>query len=382
MAGIINFAGSYVALSAMRKNESGLNKSSKRLSGGERITGAADGGADYAISEKMRVLIRGLRQSNDNAKTAGNLLATAENALHETADLLKKMQELAVKSANGVYTDADRAIMDAEYQQCKAQIDEIAATANYNGIPLLDGTWGAHRESGVRVDAPDVPAGAVTETVVGGVPEITITADGAFTIPKGFSGDIRVKAANVLLRQETPEQLTNVSIRCDAGTNLLIENLNVQTVNDTGLAGKSIIDFTGTGNTLTLIGTNTLTGEYTSPSPPSSPEVLAASLIHVGVGTELTVQENGSADLYMEKKYHMPDSWDSGGALLGGNAAETCGTIVINSGNIIAKNGYGSNGAAIGTGVGSFDGLDGSIIINGGTIEAVSYTHLCRKQAP
>jgi len=118
-----------------------MEKSARHLSTGEKITQAADDGSAYAISERMRAMIRGLRQANDNAKTATDLLKTAEDALHGTTGLLRRMKELAVQAANGIYSDADYRAMDDEYQQCKSQLDDIAALTNYNGIPLLDGSW-------------------------------------------------------------------------------------------------------------------------------------------------------------------------------------------------------------------------------------------------
>ncbi len=141
MANVINFAGAYMNISMLSNNKRSMEKSARHLSTGEKITQAADDGSAYAISERMRAMIRGLRQANDNAKTATDLLKTAEDALHGTTGLLRRMKDLAVQAANGIYSDADYRAMDDEYQQCKGQLDDIAALTNYNGIPLLDGNW-------------------------------------------------------------------------------------------------------------------------------------------------------------------------------------------------------------------------------------------------
>jgi len=343
-----------------------MEKSARHLSTGEKITQAADDGSAYAISERMRAMIRGLRQANDNAKTATDLLKTAEDALHGTTGLLRRMKELAVQAANGIYSDADYRAMDDEYQQCKSQLDDIAALTNYNGIPLLDGSWesrsagnGRARQIQGRAAAPTGPA-AYTQT--GNT--ITITGDGVYTIPSNIAPNtiIEVKSKNVLIRQASAQAVQNLSIQCDPGTNLFIKDLNVK-VDDT-IGNNSIIDFQGTGNTLTLMGTNNLKGEFYNGVTPS--------LIHVGINTELTIQENGKSTIHMEKSFIYRQN-DDGGAVLGGDPHESCGKIIIDSGNIFVKNGIGSNGAGIGGGCCRNTGgpaVAGTIVINGGHIEA------------
>ena len=96
------------ANNAMTKNVSGLGKSTEKLSTGYQINRAADNAAGLAISEKMRSQIRGLSQATNNANDAISLIQTAEGALQETEDILQRMRELSVQSANGTYTDEDR----------------------------------------------------------------------------------------------------------------------------------------------------------------------------------------------------------------------------------------------------------------------------------
>ncbi len=344
-----------------------MEKSARHLSTGEKITQAADDGSAYAISERMRAMIRGLRQANDNAKTATDLLKTAEDALHGTTGLLRRMKELAVQAANGIYSDADYRAMDDEYQQCKSQLDDIAALTNYNGIPLLDGSWESRIAGGVKPSPAAVPTELATYTQNGNT--ITITGDGVYTIPSNIAPGtiIKVKSQNVLINQASAQAVQNISIQCDPGTNLFIEDLNIKV--DDSIGSNSIIDFQGTGNTLTLMGINNLKGEYSSPNY----VIYTSSLIHVGMSTELTIQENGKGTINMGKNL-IKAFHDDAGAVLGGNRGESCGKIIIDSGNIFVKNGIGSNGAGIGGGcsygISNGSSVAGTIVINGGHIEA------------
>jgi flagellin len=112
----------------------------ERLSSGKRINTAADDAAGLAISNRMTSQIRGLNQAVRNANDGISLIQTAEGALDETTNILQRMRELAIQSANGIYDDANRATLDAEVQQLIEELDRIAKTTTFNGQPLLDGS--------------------------------------------------------------------------------------------------------------------------------------------------------------------------------------------------------------------------------------------------
>ncbi|MED4933786.1 flagellin [Heyndrickxia coagulans] len=118
------------------------SKAMQKLSSGLRINGAADDAAGLAISEKMRSQIRGLDQATKNAQDATSLLQTAEGALNETHDILQRMRELAVQSANDTNTDDDRQNIQSEMSQLESEIDRIGNTTQFNTKNLLDGSMG------------------------------------------------------------------------------------------------------------------------------------------------------------------------------------------------------------------------------------------------
>ena len=125
---------------AMRKNVAGLKKQTEKLSTGYNINRAADNAAGLAISEKMRSQIRGLTQASANSNDAISLIQTAEGGLQETEDILQRMRELSVQSANGTYTDEDRQQIQYEVDALKEEVDRISQATEYNEMKLLDGS--------------------------------------------------------------------------------------------------------------------------------------------------------------------------------------------------------------------------------------------------
>ena len=127
----------------LSKNNKSLSSSLEKLSSGLRINRAADDAAGLAISEKMRSQIRGLEQATRNAQDGISLLQTAEGALNETHSILQRMRELSVQAANDTYTSNDRMQIQKEVDQLATEIDRIAATTQFNGKNLLDGSASA-----------------------------------------------------------------------------------------------------------------------------------------------------------------------------------------------------------------------------------------------
>ena len=116
-------------------------KSTEKLSSGYKINRAADDAAGLAISEKMRRQVRGLTQASANAQDGISAVQTAEGALNEVHDMLQRMNELAVKSANGTNQSEDQSYIQSEVTNLINEIDRVAATTTFNEKSLLDGTF-------------------------------------------------------------------------------------------------------------------------------------------------------------------------------------------------------------------------------------------------
>ena len=123
-------------------------KTTEKLSSGYKINRAADDAAGLAISEKMRKQIRGLTQASANAQDGISAVQTAEGALTEVHDMLQRMNELAVKAANGTNSESDRTAIQAEIDQLTTEIDRVAETTKFNETYLLKGDKDAPKEIG------------------------------------------------------------------------------------------------------------------------------------------------------------------------------------------------------------------------------------------
>ncbi len=129
------------AMNANRQFKINTDKTKKiaeKLSSGYKINRSADDAAGLAMSEKMRRQIRGLGQAAENIQEGIGYVQTAEGALNEVHDMLQRMNELAVKSANGTNTDEDREYIDAEVQQLKEELDRIFETTTFNEINIWE----------------------------------------------------------------------------------------------------------------------------------------------------------------------------------------------------------------------------------------------------
>jgi flagellin len=138
----LNLQTNVASLSAQRnlqRNEHSLMTSMSRLSSGLRINMAADDAAGLAISEKLRASVRGLGQAQRNANDGVSLLQTAEGALNEVSDMLIRIRELAVQSANGTLGDGERVSLHDEFRQLREEINRIADVTEFAGLKLLNG---------------------------------------------------------------------------------------------------------------------------------------------------------------------------------------------------------------------------------------------------
>ena len=118
-----------------------LQKDMEKLSSGEKINRAGDDASGLAVSEKMRSQIRGLHKASENALNGISFIQTTEGYLQETEDVIQRIRELAVQSANGIYTDEDRMQIQVEVSQLVAEVDRIASHAQFNGMNVLTGRF-------------------------------------------------------------------------------------------------------------------------------------------------------------------------------------------------------------------------------------------------
>ena len=133
-----------------------LTNSMEKLSSGLRINKGSDDASGLAVSEKMRAQIRGLNQAERNIQNGVSFIQTTEGYLKGTQDILHRMRELSVQSANGIYSDEDRMQIQVEVSQLVDEVNRIASHAQFNGMNILTGSF-----------AQDNPAARVMQLQVG-----------------------------------------------------------------------------------------------------------------------------------------------------------------------------------------------------------------------
>jgi len=150
-------------------------KATEKLSSGYKINRAADDAAGLAISEKMRKQIRGLTQASANAQDGISAVQTAEGALTEVHDMLQRMNELAVKAANGTMSESDRDAIQSEVDQLVTEIDRVATTTKFNETYLLKGSNGGVAGTLKYTTANNASIANVSFNATTGTANITVT---------------------------------------------------------------------------------------------------------------------------------------------------------------------------------------------------------------
>jgi flagellin len=175
--------GSLNAQRNLAKSQGGLAKSMQRLASGLRINSAKDDAAGLAISDRMTAQIRGLNQAARNANDGISVAQTAEGALSETTNILQRMRELAVQSANGSNTTADRSSLNAEFTELTSEINRIAGNTTFNGQNLLTGSFDAAFHVGADANQTiSIKVGSADAIALGVVSTASVaTASGANT---------------------------------------------------------------------------------------------------------------------------------------------------------------------------------------------------------
>jgi flagellin len=218
---MINIHTNTSSLSAQRHlttNSSSMQRNIERLSSGFRINRASDDAAGLAISEEMRADLRSLQQANRNASDAVSLIQTAETSMGEMTNILSRMRELAMQSASDGINDTQRGYVELEATELRAEIDRMVQVAEYNGVPLIDGTLSATFQVGLDSgDTIDLVIGTDLDTTGLGVDGVDLSTqagadaalaaiDTALETVSGFRAELGAKENRISTIQ------TNLSV--------------------------------------------------------------------------------------------------------------------------------------------------------------------------
>ncbi|MET4162989.1 flagellin [Marinobacterium sp. MBR-111] len=264
------------AQNQLTKSSNELNTSMERLTSGKRINSAADDAAGLAIASRMTSQVRGLDQAVRNANDGISLIQTAEGALEESTNILQRMRELSIQSANGTYSEGNRSTLNAEVKQLTAELNRISETTSFNGQKILDGSLGktslqvgseANETISFQIQAMDAKTlgmGSTSSDVLGAATNLTgitfennsVTINGQSIMGIGETwvegtdelGDL-VDKINTNVRGVTAS--TYAEITADAaGTGVLVAGTDTLTIT----AGKN----DGTNAVFNITGTESL----------------------------------------------------------------------------------------------------------------------------
>jgi flagellin len=212
-------------------SQSSLSTSMQRLSSGLRVNSAKDDAAGLAIAERMNSQVRGNAVAIRNANDAISLAQTAEGAIGKVGDMLQRMRELAVQSANATNGTDDRANLDAEFQQLGQEIDRTLRNTRFNGQNILDTNSGTQA---FQIGANSTDVVEVATTGLATAATITAVASGAIT--SAALASTAMSNIDAALRTVNTERANYGAVqnRFEA----IISNLQVATENEAAARGR------------------------------------------------------------------------------------------------------------------------------------------------
>lgn len=387
----------------LSNNNNKLSGNLEKLSSGYKINRAADNAAGLAISEKMRTQITGLGAAYNNVEDGINLIKTGDGGMQEIHDMINRLSELAVLSANGTFDDViDRDAIQQEVNELLDEIDRIADSTNFNGIYMLNGGSVLDCECGDAVVFPEPDAPEIDETFVSqlNINTSLVATAGGFTITGGvegtdysYSGGVLTILSNTDMRIEGGSGTERIVVDDSAGSaNLALKDVNITTSSST--AGSPIstganavyIELEGTTN-LTSGNSNypglhvedpgslTLNGDglgILNAQGGSKAAGIGGGYSNQAVGA-ITINGgtiNAYGGTYVNEDPH--EVFAGAGIGGGGYNGQTVGDITITGGNVTA---YGGEEHAAGIGGAVYGQTVGDITISGGKIYAVGGKH-------
>ena len=245
----INYnATAMMANNTLNRTDNKLTAAMERLSSGLKVNHAKDNPAGLAIANRMDSQIRGIKVGTNNTNDGISVVETADGALSEISVIIQRMSELCVQASNDPKTDGDREIIDTEIQQLKREIERIARDTEYNGMPLLDGSFDLKGYT----NNPDVKIGYYSDEVPQGDYKIDLTglvaADG--TIDQDTLADHLTNFPTVGLLAKVNEDMDELTITADGDFEMHIR------ADFTTVTGEVDIDITQIGAMKIQIGAN------------------------------------------------------------------------------------------------------------------------------
>ncbi|MGL5007961.1 MAG: flagellin [Plesiomonas sp.] len=336
------------ALNAQRnlnKTNNALNVSMQRLSTGNRINSAKDDAAGMQIANRLGSQISGLGVAMKNANDGISIAQTAEGAMQESTNILNKMRDLALQSANGSNSDADRAAMQKEVDSLKNEMTRIAETTTFGGQKLIDGSFGtkSFQVGSEANETIDISLGNMTAAKLGANKTSTTTRLGTALAATNTAGTNTVTDGELLIKGKGDETIT---VTAGATAKQVAAQVNAVS-NKTGVnaSAKTSVGLAITGGKLDIELSSTASGATAERITVNSDDIndhakaINDKAAKTGVkakvenGSLVLMNENGE-DIKAENKGAAGTSIGGVGLAAGGAAANSitvAGTIEYSS---------------------------------------------------
>lgn len=269
------------------------SKSTEKLSSGYKINRAADDAAGLAISEKMRRQIRGLKQGVTNTQDGVSMLQVGDGALSEVSDMLHRLEELSVKSANGTNSYEDRNYIQEEIDQIISEIDRIGDTTTFNDVYLFKGrNIEIYTDNGAPVTAGSIP-----------VSDYSLSSVGLGISPFG-------KSARDLTNPDTLRLSTVISNGPAAG-------IEYSLIYGNGNTSKSSVYLTDENGHVSKIGLSAFTVDPDSYKYDETTKEWSRTMNYNKDGINLSLEQivkavdNGTTEKYFDLSYELTNNSDN-----------------------------------------------------------------------
>jgi flagellin len=302
-----------------------LATSMQRLSSGLRVNSAKDDAAGLAISERMNSQVRGLNVAARNANDGISLAQTAEGALGKVGDMLQRMRELAVQSANASNNSDDRKALQAEVTQLRNEIDRVAKTTSFNGTKLLDGTFanatfqvGANAGEGIAIESiVSAKSDTLGETPVHMTAQINNPADpvAPAVLAAMAAGDLQVDDASGTAIDLGPIGEASTGAQ---RSQQIVDAINAKS-SDTGVFAFATLDATGavTGYRVWAERALTAAGDFTGFGAATTGTVTDTAAVANAAMDDVSIESYGEAQLALKVIDSAIDAINSSRADLG-----------------------------------------------------------------
>jgi flagellin len=319
MAAIINTnSASLNAQRNLNSSQGALATSLQRLSSGLRINSAKDDAAGLAIAERFTSQIKGLNQAVRNANDGISLAQTAEGGLGTAGDLLQRMRELAVQSANGTNSSSDRASLQAEVSQLQQELNRVANTTQFNGQNVLDGSLsstqfqvGANANQTINVGIASAQASKIGNYSLGSVTGAGASSAATAAAATTAAGNNVAAQTLTIAGNGTSKALT---IGVDSSSKAIVDQINAETsttgvsasaetqatLSNLSAGGTLTFDLTGSGNKVTVAATVSSAGDLSSLAAAINAQTAATGISAVSNGSSVSLKNKEGYDIKIE----------------------------------------------------------------------------------